>query len=285
MMGTREASKLQLLLACAALLAGCAGWSGDDPLRTHERLNAVLWSRSAEYHASAEQAFALARLRLDEALAPTNLGWTAALEQEGDFSELPSAVIVDVDEAVLDTSDFQAEMVRNHQSFEMERWNAWVRKARATAIPGALEFVQHVAARDVRLFYLTNRSHEVEAVTRENLANLGFPVDPDGSNLLTKNEQEGWGSDKTTRRALVARDYRVLLIVGDDLNDFVSGGKSGPAQRVAYADQYRDYWGSRWIMLPNQIYGTWERSIYGYDESLSRGEILKRKWDALRGGG
>jgi len=285
MMGTREASKRLPLLVFAAALAGCAGWASDDDPRTHERLNAVLWSRSAEYHASAEQSFALARLRLDEALAPANRDWTAALEQSGDFSELPPAVIVDVDEAVLDTSDFQAELVHNHQTFDIEHWNAWVRKARATAIPGALEFAQRVVGRDVRLIYLTNRSHEVEAVTRENLAKLGFPVDADGSNLLTKNEQEGWGSDKTTRRAVVARDYRILLIVGDDLNDFVSGGKSGPAQRVAYANQHRDYWGSRWIMLPNQIYGTWERSIYGYDESLSRGEILKRKWDALRGGG
>ena len=267
------------------LLVSCQSWSripagGDD--RTHEGLNAVLWMQtSAEYEAAAEQAFRLAKLQLDAALEPGNAAWTASLEQGPDTGDLPPAVVLDVDETVLDSSPFQARLVERRVVFRLEEWNAWAREASAGAVPGALEFVKHAEANGVRIFYVTNREVEIEAATRRNLEKLGFPVDDGGDNLLTRNERTGWGSDKRSRRRFIAADHRIVLIVGDDLNDFVSGSRAQPGSRVELARRWRAYWGTKWIVLPNPMYGSWERSLYGFDRPLSRSERLRRKQEKL----
>lgn len=238
----------------------------------------MLWAHtSAEYRALSQQAFAVATLRLDESLQPENARWTAAVEQQGDFEALPPAVIVDVDEAILDTSEFQIEHLQDGGTFDIDRWNAWVEEANAPALPGSLAFAQHADARGVRIFYVTNRAAGVEGSVHKNLVARGFPVDASGENLLTKGEQEGWGSDKTSRRAFLARTHRIVLMVGDDLNDFVLG-KASPEERRLLSDRYAEYWGRKWILLPNPIYGTWERSIYDNETSLTPEQILERKW-------
>jgi len=267
------------------LLVSCQSWSrapagGDD--RTQEGLNAVLWVQTAaEYEAAAEQAFRLATLQLDAALAPGNAAWTASLEQGSDTRDLPPAVVLDVDEVVLDSSRFQARLVEERVGFRLEDWNAWVREAGAAAVPGALGFVRHAEAKGVRIFYVTNRGEEVEAATRRNLEALGFPVDDGGENLLTRNERTGWGSDKGSRRRFIAADHRIVLLVGDDLNDFVSGSRVQPGSRVELARRWRAHWGTKWIVLPNPMYGSWERSLYGFERELSRDERLRRKQEKL----
>jgi acid phosphatase len=249
---------------------------------THESLNAVLWAQtSAEYRASAEQAYRLARVQLDEALRPENAVWTAALEQVGDYAGLPPAVVLDVDEGVLDTSSFQARIVEKYGRFRLAEWNDWVREEKGRAVPGAVEFAKYARAKGVRIFYVTNREHEVEAATRRNLQALGFPVDEDGGNILSKNEKEGWGPDKGSRREFIAAGYRVVLVAGDDLNDFLSGSRLEPRERIALAMRWRSNWGTRWIMLPNPIYGGWERSLYEFDYRLAPSEILRRKHSQL----
>src|SRR5829696_3327072 len=108
-----------VLVSCAALaLASCATHTSSpagpstparvaDPARPHENLNAVAWMQaSVEYEASAMQAYRAAARQLDAALADPS--WTAAIEQTADASKLPPAVVLDVDETVLDNSPFQA---------------------------------------------------------------------------------------------------------------------------------------------------------------------------------
>ena len=267
------------------LLVACQSWSripagGDD--WTLEGLNAVLWMQtSAEYEAAAEQAFRLATLQLDVALEPGNVSWTASLEQGSDTGDLPPAVVLDVDEVVLDSSPFQARLLERRVEFRLEDWNAWAREASAEAVPGALAFVKHAEANGVRIFYVTNREVEIEAATRRNLAKLGFPVGDGGENLLTRNERTGWGSDKGSRRRFIAADHRIVLLVGDDLNDFVSGSRAQPGSRVELTRRWRGYWGTKWIVLPNPSYGSWDRSLYGFDRQLSRSEKLRRKREKL----
>lgn len=277
--------RLKATLALAVFVASCQS-SMEAPVvecgLTHESLNAVLWAQtSAEYRASTEQAYRLARVRLDEALRPENAAWTAELEQVDDYADLPPAVVLDVDEGVLDTSTFQARIVERHSRFRLTEWNDWVREEKGRAVPGALEFAQYARAKGVRIFYVTNREYEVEAATRRNLQELGFPVDADGGNILSKNEREEWGSDKGSRREFIAGRYRVVLIAGDDLNDFVSGSRLEPRERVALASRWRSNWGTKWIMLPNPIYGGWERSLYEFDNQLEPTEILRRKHSQL----
>jgi acid phosphatase len=267
------------------LLISCQSWSripaeGED--RSHEGLDAVLWVQtSAEYEAAAEQAFRLATRQLDAALEPGNIEWTASLEQGSDTGDLPPAVVLDVDEVVLDSSRFQTRLVERRVGFRLEDWNAWARQSRAAAVPGALEFVKHAEAKGVRIFYVTNRDVEIEAATRRNLEKLGFPVDGGGENLLTRNERKGWGSDKQSRRRFIAADHRIVLLVGDDLNDFVSGSRAPPGSRRELARRWRAYWGTKWIVMPNPMYGSWERSLYGFDRSISRSETLRRKQEKL----
>jgi acid phosphatase len=218
---------------------------------------------------------------LDEALADPD--WTAALEQTGDFSELPPAVILDVDETVLDNSAYAARVLRHGGEYDIESWTAWCREVRATAIAGALEFTLYAAGKGVAVFYVTNRRHDVEEATRKNLDELGFPLDSSQDTLHTRGETEAWqSSDKGPRRKAIASRYRILLLIGDNLGDFVSGESVSIAERDALAERFRDNWGTRWIVLPNPQYGSWEDAVFGFDYGLTYEERLRIKYDALK---
>ena len=229
----------------------------------HENLNAVVWMQTAEeYEATALQAYRLAQMELDAALK--DLSWTAALEQTGDFAKLPPAVVLDIDETVLDNSYFQARQVRDRAAYSEERWGEWVREARATAIPGALAFTQYAAKNGVAIFYVSNRQAPLEEATRTNLAALGFPLNDKVDTLLSRSERPEWqASGKGPRRQYVARDYRILLLIGDDLGDFVVNAAGTVEERRARTAPQSDWWGRRWIMLPNPTYGSWERAVIG----------------------
>lgn len=224
-------------------------------------LFATLWQQtSAEYRAAAMQAYDEASEVLPVALADS--GWTAAVEQEGDdFSMLPPAVVLDVDETVLDNSPQQARTILAGGAFDPEVWGAWVNEARAPAVPGAREFLALADSLGVALFYVTNRDQPLEEATRRNLEAEGLPLDPELDTILSRGEREGWGSDKASRREAIAERYRIVLLVGDDLNDFVSA-RLPRAERDRLLERYGDRWGDRWIMLPNPVYGSWEGALY-----------------------
>lgn len=260
------------------MLLSCGLWSHAEALRTDEQLNGVLWVQtSAEFKVSSVQAFRLAAMQVQAALADKNT--TASLEQTNDYQSLPPAVIVDVDETVLDNSPFQARLVESGQEFSPALWEEWVREAQAEPIPGAKEFIEFLKEQGVDLFYVTNR--ELEAPT---LKNIRTSLDPEAAadHLLCKYEQPGWGSDKTSRRALIAKTHRILLLVGDDYNDFVFLGKTNAAERTQLAVKYQKHWGSHWIVLSNPLYGNWERALYDYNYKLSRQEKIDLKQEYLQ---
>ena len=133
----------------------------------------------------------------------------------------------------------------------------------------------------VQVFYVTNRDVKVKKGTVENIKKVIDPaVQPD--HVLCKNERAGWGSDKSSRRAFIAKDYRVVLLLGDDYNDFAYLGKVSPRERLEKAKAHRQYWGKRWILLPNGLYGSWESALYNYDNKLSAGEKFKLKYKYLK---
>jgi acid phosphatase len=247
--------------------------------RVHENLNAVLWIQtSVEYEATARQVFRTASLKLDAALADP--GWTA-LEQGPEAAGLPPAVIADVDETVLDNSAFQARQVRDHFPFGEAVWQAWCKEVAARAVPGAVEFARHAATRGVTVFYVTNRYVDVEAATRENMSRLGFPLQPATDQLLTRKERPEWAaSDKASRRAFVAGTHRVLLLIGDDLNDFVSAAGKTVEERAQLSARHASQWGERWFMAPNPTYGSWEAALA--PGATSESERLAMKQRRLR---
>ncbi len=251
--------------------------------RTNEGLNSTLWVQTAiEYRMLTTQAYARARECVGKALADP--AWTAAVEQIGNpFYDLPPAIIVDVDETVLDTSAFQAKQIRKHRQFSPALWDKWVRTASAPGVPGARDFLQWAAGeKNITVFYVTNRDESVEPWTRRNLAKQGFPLTDTPDVVLCKGEYGDSSSDKSGRRRHVCSGYRVLLLAGDNLGDFIGGARDTIENRKRAAEAYADFWKEKWIVLPNPMYGSWEGALYDYDRRASDREILEIKFERLR---
>lgn len=278
----RRAPKLAALAAVAALtlMAGPAR-AEDGAAPANDNLNAVLWTqRAVEAKANALGAFALARIRLDEALAdPTRTALPA--EQTGEVEDLPPAVICDVDETLLDTSLYQAWTVLEGTAFDPKTWTAFVNSKTSRPVPGAVEFTRYAAEKGVKVFYVTNRTAEEEPATRENMAALGFPMGDNVDTFLAAKEKPDWGSAKGTRRAVVAASYRVLLVVGDNLGDFTDAYRQDEAGRLKVYEENAERWGKDWIVIANPTYGSFEVAPYGFDYKKSPAEQRAAKREAL----
>ncbi len=249
-----------------------------DCEKTHELLNGVNWVQtSAEYRFACHQAFSNALACVEQGLKDPN--WTAAIEQTAGYENLPTAIIVDVDETILDNSPFQAGLVKKNIEFKPEEWKVWVNKKKAMPVPGAKEFITKIRDLGVRVFYVTNR--ELEAPT---VKNLQMVIDRKitAGDVLCKNEQDDWGSDKTSRRMEIAKTHRILLLVGDDYNDFAYLGKVSPAERIKKTLAHQSRWGSKWILIPNPLYGNFEKALYHYDYNKTRAQKLADKYRILR---
>lgn len=271
---------LALSLACATAPAGRSGEAPPAAAPTAD-MDAVLWvGTSQEYRATALQAYATATAALERALADS--GWTAALEQTGDYAALPPAVIVDVDESALGNAPVEASFILDHDGdFDPGLWARWVAEGEPDPVPGALEFALEAGRRGVTMFYVTNRSARYEAGTRRALERAGFPLPDDRDVVLLRGERDGWTSDKSVRRAAVADSFRVLLVIGDDLNDFLPAGGS-LAEREGVAARHADRWGTRWIVVPNPMHGSWESALWSGRDSPSVPEQVEVKRERLR---
>ena len=247
-----------------------------------DRLNAVLWAQQAvEYKATTDGIYALAAMRLDQALADPD--WTAAPDLQGAaYQDLPPAIILDADETVLDNTPYAADDILAGEQFDPDRWNDWASAGVASAVPGAVEFTRAAAAKGVKVFYVTNRDAVTEEGTARNLAALGFPMGGNVDTLLTKKEKPDWGSAKSSRWSVVAKDYRILLMIGDNLGDFTDDYKTSPADRQAVYDANADKWGREWIALPNPGYGSWESAPFDHDYSHSVEDRRQLKREQLQ---
>jgi acid phosphatase len=240
---------------------------------------ATLWIRgSAEFRSSAEGIYRSALLGLQKGLADSH--WSAEPTQTRDFSGLPPAVVMDIDETVLDNSAPQAEMMlKGTCPGEFEAlWDAWLAERTAPAVPGAATFIRaareskDAEGRPVRVFLITNRECKARAGSRAacpqqddtvaNLRALGLDSPTLEEDLMMKGELPEWVGEKLTRRQYVARDYRIVLNVGDDLADFIPDVRSKPpVEREKARCIHRDWWGARWFVIPNPIYGSWQRAL------------------------
>lgn len=252
----------RLLFPCVVLLlsAGCASTADNN-------FNSLLWMQSsAEYKANALQAYNAAMRNIDAALADRR--WTAAGEQVGDFSSLPPAVVMDIDETVLDNSRYMGKVVLENKAWSSATWDEWVALKEAAAVPGAVEFINAMNGKSVRVIFISNRECRSrdkpgsgcsqEADTIENLAKAGVHgVLPE--NVLLMGEQDGWTSEKKSRREYIAERYRIVMLFGDDLGDFLPGVKNNitPQERERLVREHKNNWGRMWFMLSNPTYGSW----------------------------
>lgn len=272
-----------LMLGALAAILSIGAVRAQDATPPSDMLLATLWTqRSVEFKGNALTVYALARYRLDEALADKN--WTAApAEQKGDYQNLPPAIILDVDETVLDNSRYQVWMMRANQSFSTKTWNEFCAAQVSTAVPGAVEFTRYADSKGVKVFYVTNRGAETKDDTRKNMEKLGFPMGGNVDTFLMQSEKPDWGSQKGTRRAVIAKDYRILLNFGDNFGDFDDRYRGSLADRDKAFEENRARWGREWLVIANPTYGSFDTAPFGHDFKKSREEQRKAKYDALEG--
>jgi acid phosphatase len=271
-----------LIFASVCLLStALVGCQQQPP--ANDQLDAVLWTQtSIEHELIYRQVFANATRQLDVALNTPD--WDALPLPPRNLAGLPPAVIVDIDETVLDNIPLNARDIVNNQVYSYDRWNTWVDQAKAQALPGAVAFLQAAKHKGITVYYITNREQSQVQATVNNLRLRGFPVDSDQQVLAAGTpiggcEQTGYG--KNCRRQWVAQHARVLILAGDSLGDFVQAEHNTlDAQRKA-AEPYLGWLGQRWFVLPNPTYGNWYSAPYGDQEKLPFERKRQLKQQAL----
>lgn len=207
---------------------------------------ATLWAqKSAEYDALCHQAYNIATERIETALKKHKKG------------SKKLAIILDIDETVLNNTLFQGTVIKEGVTFDQALWTEWVKMEKAVPLAGAKEFLTFADKKGVEIFYVSNRDvgAELEA-TYNNLKKVGIPVKKE--NMLFKEGK----SSKEPRRQKVAEKYDVALLFGDNLIDFTEGfeGFEGD-KRKTNVETRRTDWGSRFIVLPNPMYGDWLKPL------------------------
>ncbi|NYE28785.1 acid phosphatase [Rhodanobacter sp. K2T2] len=295
------ALRLSNVALAMALLTGCAGapkQAEHSSLATpapavstatvpaDDNLNAVAWSQTAvEHDLIYLQTYRDAEARLLPAVHDAEWDALSKTDRVGAFEHLPPAVILDIDETVLDNSPYQARVIKSGGEFNEADWAAWCREARARALPGAVEFTRFAASHGVAVIYISNRAKDLDEVTLRNLRQAGFPVSGPDAFLGLGTVVDGCeqaGSEKGCRRQLVSRRYRVLMQFGDQLGDFLDVSTNTVAARRQTVARYLPWIGTRWFVLPNPTYGSWEPALFNNDYGSPRDQRRQQKLDALR---
>ena len=236
---------------------------------------ATLWFRkSAEMRALYYQCFRNAETALAENLAMqirkvplTNL---PASENPVSGQGKPAAVVLDIDETLLDNSPFQGWQILEKKEFNNDYWFRWVELAQAKPLPGAVEFTRYADSLGVEVFYVSNRTVQEMGPTIKNMAALGF-ANADSTHMLLKETT----SSKVERRAQIEKEYEIILLVGDNLAD-ISGvyEKRGSDYGFDAVDTDRLLFGIRYIVLPNPMYGNWLSELLKMTEGRTEKEKL-----------
>ncbi|MGO0063415.1 5'-nucleotidase, lipoprotein e(P4) family [Brevibacillus fluminis] len=256
-----------LLLIPAPLLAAHAPYARvparpdpSDELLKQSVMAYTWYQTSAEARALYYQAFALADMMLEKDLADRSV-------------TKKRAVIVDIDETLLDNSPYNVAQLENHSGTEALSWNEWVKLAQARALPGAVDFLTKAHKRGVDIYYVSNRSVEHTDSTIRNLIAAGFPQARATHLLLSDGE-----SSKESRRQQIERDHHIVLLMGDNLSDFaqIFDGRS-VADRSKAVDLLKEKFGRSFIVLPNPMYGDWEYALYNYRQLSPEQKLEARK--------
>ena len=255
------------VVACVLSLSACTkAPAGHDPSRDL----GLLWVKhAAEYQALTAQVYRDATDDLPAYI--DDKSWSAMPGYRG-LSELPPAVILDVDETVVSNVDFQLHLEGPYTSLKHYEWT---NSNKAIPLRGVAEFVAAARSAGVEIFFITNRPCEKiagnsdvcpqEKSTIGDIQEVGIDVDVD--HVLLANEKPDWGKEKLVRREYVAKTHRVIMLFGDDYGDFVACTRAVPvapctagatrASRAAALDTYQDYWSNGWYILPNPMHGSW----------------------------
>lgn len=210
------------------------------------KLYTAAWMQhSAEYQALCLQSYAIARLRLDEALNRPH--------------SKPIAIVTDIDETLLDNSPNAVHQALKGEDYTDASWDIWCARAEAVPMAGSQAFFNYADSCGVKIFYISNRNEQNREGTIANLKRYNYPQVIDEQLLLRAGT-----SDKTARRQQVLQQYDIIMLLGDNLGDFDHVfDSSDEGTRADAVSKYSAEFGQRFIVLPNPNYGTWERAMNG----------------------
>jgi len=257
-----------ILIFSALVLLSCARKEDQkETISSQENLvNATIWfQRSPEMKALYYQGYNLAKLRLSE-----------FVKQK---TAKPKAVVVDIDETMLDNSPFEAQQILESSGYTPESWKKWSSLAKAKALPGAVEFSHFCDSLGVEVIYISNRKTDEIATTLKNLDSLGFSF-ARAENMLFKEDV----SSKKTRRNKASEKFEIVMLIGDNLNDLSEVFENrGVDWGAAIVEQNKKEFGNRFIVLPNPMYGDWEKNIYSSGEPLTGEQRRELRLKAIYG--
>lgn len=231
--------------------------SGPAEKVPYRGLDASLYMlTSAEYRAACHQCFRWAEMivQLKQQLR----------RAEADSAHAkPLAVVMDLDETILDNGWFQSQQIKDQVAFDMKRWSTWEEQGaeKVRVIPGAVAFIKRLRELGVAPVFISNRNNKALKQTMETLDRFEISV-PENQILLSDDQT---GSDKTSRRAKVEASFDVVLYLGDNLRDFDERFKFNSAigieGRNQVVDELSSKFGIEWIILPNPSYGEWTKAF------------------------
>ncbi len=238
---------LALLIACNSSKKMTGSSSPGPGLVIEGKLYATAYmQKAAEYRALCLQAYNIARLRLNELVTVP--------------SGKPKAIITDIDETILNNSAEEVHHDLQGKGFDPSEWAQWTAMAAADTIPGGISFLKYASSKNVEIFYITNRDEKDREGTLKNLQKFNFP-NADNAHLIVRKNT----SSKEDRRQQVMADRDVILLMGDNLGDFSSlWDRKTQDERIQNVDHQAALFGSRFIVLPNPVYGDWESALYQY---------------------
>ena len=259
-----------IILALALAGAACTTAAVND---TPRRDLGSLWVKhAAEYRALSLQVYQAATDALPGFISDRS--WTV-VPGNPDLRDLPPAVILDVDETVVSNVDFQLTYEPPFENWKLNKWND---ENAASPVPGVAAFVAAAREAGATVFFVTNRPCELiegvddpcpqKAVTIQDIAEAGITTDADHVFLA---KEQGWNREKITRRQHIAETHRVIMLIGDDLGDFVpcvrdkvyppcTAAATAESRQQLFAQNAR-FWGHGWYILPNPMHGSWTSQL------------------------
>ncbi|MFR9241889.1 MAG: 5'-nucleotidase, lipoprotein e(P4) family [Clostridium baratii] len=191
----------------------------------------------------------------------------------------PYAVTLDIDETIIDNSPHAGYEIKNSDPYSSENFNKWIQKSDAKAIPGAKEFTDYAKSKGIEVFYVSNRKEDIHLdATIKNMKKLGF-VNSDKEHILLKTND----SDKAPRWNKIEEKYNLAMYCGDNLGDFPNGyyNKSNEERNKIVKEQ-SEYFGSKYIVLPNPVYGDFENAIYSYNLNKTPSEKIQDRLNSIK---
>jgi 5'-nucleotidase (lipoprotein e(P4) family) len=160
-------------------------------------------------------------------------------------------VILDIDETVLDNSEYQKELAATGASYSDANFLDWLKRQDAAPLPGVAEFVQSVNSTwHGKVVLVTNQTPDQCEQTRHRLQTLTIHYD----RMLCDDTHS---QDKNERFTMVQQGdpghhippLKVVLWMGDNIRDFPNLSQSSPGDSAQF--------GVRYFVLPNPMYGSW----------------------------